>query len=88
VIQAGDKLMFRQFQTSGTRAGMILAFTDSTYSYTNDQDGWTMSADGFVPVFAEREMAGRVAHPSPRLLFLSMSTPHAAMIPSPHCTPQ
>jgi RHS repeat-associated protein len=49
VIRTGDRLHLRQYQTTGTRAGVSIAFTDGTYSNSiNDQDGAPSTADTYT----------------------------------------
>jgi RHS repeat-associated protein len=48
VIQAGDKIVWRQWSVSGSPAGIIIHFTDGSDTSTlRDQDGQPMGADGY-----------------------------------------
>jgi YD repeat-containing protein len=53
VIQTGDKLMWRQWEASGTLAGIIMAFTDGTQNWSagvnlTDQHGEGLQASNIL----------------------------------------
>jgi RHS repeat-associated protein len=49
VMQAGDKVFLKQYQTAGAQGGMSLWFSDGTYTVWNtyDQDGQLLNEDTF-----------------------------------------
>jgi RHS repeat-associated protein len=56
VVQSGDKLYFRQWQSAGARGGMMLSFADGTNSNWNtyDQDGQQLNNDNTTGVWHSR----------------------------------
>src|SRR5205807_886131 len=60
VIQSGDRLMFRQYQLSGSHGGAVVHFTDggttSSLASANDQDGNNLNNDSVQNIWHLRRI--------------------------------
>jgi RHS repeat-associated protein len=58
VIQSGDTLQWRQYQTSGAHGGIAIWFTDSSLAQwvTYDQDSQQINSDGYQAVWHYRRV--------------------------------